>query len=166
MKCLSVFFVLMVSLVFVVMGLFFLLCNIDFVVMLVFLLFIVILVYYWVLQIVGGLLDKCVEGICNDLVEVCCLCEEVQEIYVSYECCQCEVKGQVDEIVVNVKCEVIIEVEKVKMVLQFFIECCLKVVEEQIVSVEFDVVCVVCDCVICIVVFVVFEIFGQQVIVE
>ena len=85
MKRLSVLFALIASPALAASGPFFSLRNTDFIVLLAFLVFIGVLVYYRVPQIVGGLLDKRAEGIRNDLAEARRLREEAQEIYASYE---------------------------------------------------------------------------------
>ena len=162
MKRLSAFFVLIASPAFAATGPFFSLRNTDFVVTLAFLLFIAILVYYRVPQIVGGLLDKRAEGIRNDLAEARRLREEAQEIYASYERRQREVKGQADEIVANAKREATIEAEKAKTALQLSIERRLKAAEEQIASAESDAVRAVRDRAIRTAVSAASEILGQQ----
>ena len=80
-------------------GPFFSLRNTDFIVTIAFLVFVGILVYFKVPQIVDGLLDKRAEGIRADLEEAKRLREEAQEIYATYERRQREVKGQAEEIV-------------------------------------------------------------------
>ncbi|QRZ15328.1 F0F1 ATP synthase subunit B [Paracoccus methylovorus] len=145
MKRLSVLFALMASPALAASGPFFSLRNTDFIVTLAFLLFIGILVYFRVPQVVGGLLDKRAEGIRNDLAEARRLREEAQEIYASYERRQREVKSQADDIVANAKREAITEAEKAKKVLQLSIERRLKAAEEQIASAEADAVRAVRD---------------------
>ena len=145
MKRLSVLFALMASPAFAASGPFFSLRNTDFIVTLAFLLFVGILVYYRVPQIVGGLLDKRAEGIRADLAAARRLREEAQEIYASYERRQREVKTQADDIVANAKREAVLEAEKAKKALQQSIERRLKAAEEQIASAEADAVRAVRD---------------------
>lgn len=140
MKRLSVLFALIASPAFAASGPFFSLRNTDFIVTLAFLLFVAILIYYRVPQLVGGLLDKRAEGIRNDLAEARRLRDEAQEIYTSYERRQREVKTQADEIVANAKREATLEAEKAKKALQVSIERRLKTAEEQIASAEADAV--------------------------
>lgn len=145
MKRLSVLFALLASPAFAATGPFFSLRNTDFVVTLAFLVFVAILIYYRVPQLVGGLLDKRAEGIRNDLAEARRLRDEAHEIYSSYERRQREVKTQADEIVANAKREAILEGEKAKKALQVSIERRLKAAEEQIASAEGDAVRAVRD---------------------
>ena len=145
MKRLSVLFALIASPALAASGPFFSLRNTDFVVTLAFLVFIGILVYFRVPQIVGGLLDKRAEGIRNDLAEARRLREEAQEIYASYERRQREVKGLADQIVTNAKREATLEAEKAKAALNLSIERRLKAAEDQIASAEGDAVRAVRD---------------------
>ncbi|MCV2446487.1 MULTISPECIES: F0F1 ATP synthase subunit B [Paracoccus] len=162
MKRLSVLFALMASPALAATGPFFSLRNTDFIVTLAFLLFVGILVYFRVPQIVGGLLDKRAEGIRNDLAEARRLREEAQEIYASYERRQREVKTQADEIVANAKREAVLEAEKAKKALQLSIERRLKAAEEQIASAEGDAVRAVRDRAIQTAISAATEILGKQ----
>ncbi len=162
MKRLSVLFTLLASPAFAATGPFFSLRNTDFIVTLAFLLFIGILVYYRVPQLVGGLLDKRAEGIRNDLAEARRLREEAQEIYASYERRQREVKTQADEIVANAKREATLEGEKAKKALQVSIERRLKAAEDQISSAEGDAVRAVRDRAIQTAIAAATEILGKQ----
>lgn len=162
MKRLSVLFALMASPALAASGPFFSLRNTDFIVTLAFLLFVGILVWFRVPQIVGGLLDKRAEGIRNDLAEARRLREEAQEIYASYERRQREVKTQADEIVANAKREAVLEAEKAKKALQLSIERRLKAAEEQIASAEGDAVRAVRDRAIQTAISAATEILGKQ----
>lgn len=162
MKRLSVLFALMASPAFAASGPFFSLRNTDFVVTLAFLLFIGILVYFRVPQIVAGLLDKRAEGIRNDLAEARRLREEAQEIYASYERRQREVKTQADEIVANAKREAMQEAEKAKKALQVSIERRLQAAEDQIAGAEKDAVRAVRDSAIQTAIASATEILGRQ----
>ena len=126
-------------------GPFFSLRNTDFIVTIAFLIFVGILVYFKVPQIVGGLLDKRAEGIRADLEEAKRLREEAQEIYATYERRQREVKGQADEIVANAKREAIAQADKAKADLATSIQRRLKAAEDQIASAENDAVRAVRD---------------------
>lgn len=119
-------------------GPFFSLRNTDFIVTIAFLIFVGILVYFKVPQIVGGLLDKRAEGIRADLEEAKRLREEAQEIYATYERRQREVKGQAAEIVANAKREAIAQADKAKADLEASIQRRLKAAEDQIASAEND----------------------------
>ena len=162
MKRLSVLFAVMASPALAASGPFFSLRNTDFVVTLAFLVFVGILLYYRVPQIVGGLLDKRAEGIRNDLAEARRLREEAQEIYASYERRQREVKGQADAIVANAKREATVEADKAKKALAQSIERRLKAAEDQIASAEADAVRAVRDRAIQTAVAAATEILGKQ----
>lgn len=140
MKRLSVLLAVMASPAFAASGPFFSLRNTDFIVTLAFLVFIGILVYFRVPQLVGGLLDKRAEGIRNDLAEARRLREEAQEIYASYERRQREVSTQADEIVTNAKREAQAQAEKGKRDLEASIARRLQAAQEQIASAESDAV--------------------------
>lgn len=119
-------------------GPFFSLRNTDFIVTIAFLIFVGILVYFKVPQIIGGLLDKRAEGIRADLEEAKRLREEAQEVYATYERRQREVKSQADEIVANAKREAIAQADKAKADLDASIQRRLKAAEDQIASAESD----------------------------
>ena len=146
MKRLSVLFALMMaSPALAATGPFFSLRNTDFIVTLAFLVFVGILVYFRVPQLVGGLLDKRAEGIRNDLAEARRLREEAQEIYASYERRQRDVATQADQIVANAKREAEAQAAKSKADLKSSIERRLKAAEDQIASAENDAVRAVRD---------------------
>lgn len=114
MKKLAVFLSLSATPALAASGPFFSLHNTDFIVTIAFLIFVGILVYFKVPQIIGGLLDKRAEGIRADLEEAKRLREEAQEVYATYERRQREVKTQADEIVANAKREAIAQADKAK----------------------------------------------------
>lgn len=145
MKRLSVFLALSASPAFAASGPFFSLRNTDFIVTIAFLVFIGILLYFRVPQLVGGLLDKRAEGIRNDLAEARRLREEAQEIYASYERRQREVSTQADEIVANARREATAQAEKAKQELKASIERRLQGAQDQISSAESDAVRAVRD---------------------
>ena len=145
MKRLSLFLALTASPAFAASGPFFSLANTDFIVTLAFLVFIGILVYFRVPQLVGGLLDKRADGIRDDLAEARRLREEAQEIYASYERRQREVSTQADEIVANAKREANAQAEKAKQDLKTSIERRLQAATDQIASAESDAVRAVRD---------------------
>ena len=119
--------------------------NTDFIVTIAFLVFVGILVYFKVPQIVGGLLDKRAEGIRADLDEARRLREEAQEVYASYERRQREVSKLAEEIVANARREAIAQAEKAKADLEHSIQRRLKAAEDQIASAESDAVRAVRD---------------------
>lgn len=162
MKRLSVLFALMASPALAASGPFFSLRNTDFIVTLAFLVFVGILIYYKVPQLIGGLLDKRADGIRNDLAEARRLREEAQEIYASYERRQREVKSQAADIVANAKREATHEAEKAKKALQVSIERRLQAAEDQIASAEGDAVRAVRDRAIQTAIAAATEILGKQ----
>ncbi|MDO5530214.1 MAG: F0F1 ATP synthase subunit B [Paracoccus sp. (in: a-proteobacteria)] len=119
---------------------FFSLRNTDFIVTLGFLVFVGILVYFRVPQLIGGLLDKRAASIRSDLEEAKRLREEAQEIYANYERRQREVKTQADEIVANARREATAQAEKAKADLARSIERRLQTAQDQIASAESDAV--------------------------
>lgn len=145
MKRLSVVLALTASPALAASGPFFSLGNTDFIVTIAFLVFIGILVYFRVPQLVGGLLDKRAEGIRDDLAEARRLREEAQEIYASYERRQREVSTQADEIVANARREANAQAEKAKQDLKTSIERRLQAAQDQIASAENDAVRAVRD---------------------
>ncbi|MDF3605675.1 F0F1 ATP synthase subunit B [Paracoccus sp. DMF-8] len=145
MKRLVAFLALTASPAFAASGPFFSLRNTDFIVTLAFIVFVGILVYFRVPQLVAGLLDKRAEGIRNDLAEARRLREEAQEIYASYERRQREVSVQADEIVANAKREATAQAEKAKQDLKASIARRLQAAEDQIASAESDAVRAVRD---------------------
>jgi len=162
MKRLSLLFTLLASPAFAASGPFFSLRNTDFIVTLAFLVFVGILIYYRVPQLVGGLLDKRADSIRNDLAEARRLRDEAQEIYASYERRQREVKTQAADIVANAKREAVLEADKAKKALQVSIERRLKAAEEQIAGAEGDAVRAVRDSAIQTAISAATEILGKQ----
>lgn len=126
-------------------GPFFSLRNTDFIVLISFLVFVAVLVYFKVPQMVGSMLDKRAVGIRGDLDEAKRLREEAQEIFASYERRQREVKGQAELIVANAKREAEAQAEKAKQDLKTSIERRLKAAADQITSAENDAVRAVRD---------------------
>lgn len=145
MKRLVAFVALTASPAFAASGPFFSLRNTDFIVTLAFIVFVGILVYFRVPQLVAGLLDKRAEGIRDDLAEARRLREEAQEIYASYERRQREVSVQADEIVANAKREATAQAEKAKQDLKDSIARRLQAAEDQIAGAESDAVRAVRD---------------------
>ncbi len=84
---------------------FFSLANTDFVVSIGFVLFIGILVYFKVPQMITDMLDKRAEDITSNLDEARKLREEAQTILASYERKAREVQGKADQIVEHAKLE-------------------------------------------------------------
>ncbi|MBK4215499.1 F0F1 ATP synthase subunit B [Paracoccus caeni] len=126
-------------------GPFFRLANTDFIVLVSFLVFVGIIVYFKIPQVIGRLLDGRADNIRKDLDEARKLREEAQEIYASYERRQREVAGQADQIVANAKREAQAQAAKAQDDLKNSIERRLKAAEEQIASAEGDAVRAVRD---------------------
>lgn len=126
-------------------GPFFSLGNTDFIVTIAFLLFVGVLVYFRVPQLLGSMLDKRAEGIRSDLEEARKLREEAQELYASFERRSREVKDQAAEIVDNAKRESQIQATKAQEDLKASIARRLKAAEDQIASAESDAVRAVRD---------------------
>lgn len=126
-------------------GPFFSLANTDFIVTISFIVFVLVLVYFKVPKLLGGLLDKRAEGIRSDLDEAKRLREEAQEIYASYERRQREVATQAEQIVANARREAEAQANKAKDDLKASIERRLKGAQEQIASAEGDAVRAVRD---------------------
>lgn len=117
-------------------GPFFSLHNTDFVVLLAFLLFLVVLVYFKVPGMLGGMLDKRAEGIRDDLDEARALREEAQTLLASYERKQREVQDQADRIVAHARSEAELAAEQAKVDLEKSIARRLHAAEEQITSAQ------------------------------
>ena len=117
-------------------GPFFSLKNTDFIVLLAFILFILVLFYFKVPSLLGGMLDKRAEGIQSELDEARALREEAQTILASYERKQKEVQEQADRIVAQAKEEALAAAEQAKVDLQASIARRLTAVEDQIASAQ------------------------------
>ena len=115
---------------------FFSLANTDFVVMIAFLLFIVVLFYFKVPGLVMGLLDKRAEGIQAELNEAKALREEAQTLLASYERKQREVQGQADRIVAQARQSAQDAAVEAKKNLERQIERRVAAAEDQIASAE------------------------------
>jgi len=102
-KFLTPLFILAASPAFAAEKAFFSLKNTDFVVTVAFLIFIGILLYFKVPELVGGMLDKRAASIKADLDEAKSLREEAQSLLASYERKQAEVQEQADRIVASAK---------------------------------------------------------------
>ena len=115
---------------------FFSLKNTDFVVLLAFLIFIGVLLYLKVFNLLGGMLDKRAEGIRDDLDEARRLREEAQEVLASYERKQAEVQEQAQRIIESSKREAAEAAEKAKDDLRISIERRLAAADDQITSAQ------------------------------
>ena len=135
-KLATLFAVTAASPAFAASGPFFSLTNTDFIVTMAFILFILVLFYFKVPSMLGGMLDKRAEGIQSELDEARALREEAQTILASYERKQKEVQDQADRIVAQAKDEAIAAAEQAKVDLQASIARRLAAAEDQIASAE------------------------------
>lgn len=117
-------------------GPFFSLRNTDFIVLLAFLLFIAVLVYFKVPQMIGRMLDNRAAQIRGELDEARAIREEAQKLLASYERKQREVSEQAERIVKHAREEAATAAEEAKAGLQASLARRLKAAEEQIASAE------------------------------
>lgn len=115
---------------------FFSLANTNFVVLLAFLLFIGVLLYAKVPDMLSGLLDKRADDIQGELDEARALREEAQTLLASYERKQQEVKQQAERIVAHAKDEAGVAAEAAKEDLKASIARRLAAAQDQIASAE------------------------------
>jgi len=115
---------------------FFSLANTDFVVLIGFLIFIGVLLYFKVFNLLGGMLDKRAEGIQSELDEARAIREEAQALLASYERKQKEVQEQADRIVAAAKAEASAAADKAKEDLQTSISRRMAAAEDQLASAE------------------------------
>jgi F-type H+-transporting ATPase subunit b len=117
-------------------GPFFSLRNTEFVVLLGFLLFLGVLDYFKVPQMLTGQLDKRAAGIRSDLEEARALREEAQTLLASYERKQREVQEQADKIVAQARIDAEAAAEQARKDLDVSIARRLASAEGQIASAE------------------------------
>ena len=117
-------------------GPFFSLANTDFIVLLAFLLFIAVLFYFKVPNLLAGMLDKRAEGIQSELEEARALREEAQTILASYERKQKEVQEQAERIVAQAKSDAQAAADQAKEDLKTSIARRLAAAEDQIESAQ------------------------------
>ncbi|SHJ58032.1 F-type H+-transporting ATPase subunit b [Shimia gijangensis] len=117
-------------------GPFFSLHNTNFIVLMAFILFILVLMKFKVPGMLGGMLDKRSEGIQSELDEARALREEAQTILASYERKQKEVQEQADRIVEHAKSEAATAAELAKEDLKSSIARRLAAAEDQIKSAQ------------------------------
>ena len=117
-------------------GPFFSLHNTDFIVLLAFILFVVVLIYFGVPGMIGGMLDKRADQIKAELDEAKSLREEAQALLASYERKQKEVQAQADRIVATAKTEAAEAATQAKKDLEVSIARRLAAAEDQIASAE------------------------------
>lgn len=117
-------------------GPFFSLNNTNFIVLMAFILFILVLVKFKVPGLLGGMLDKRADGIQSELDEARALREEAQTILASYERKQKEVQEQADRIVEHAKSEATNAAELAKEDLKSSIARRLATAQDQIQSAQ------------------------------
>lgn len=117
-------------------GPFFSLHNTDFVVTVSFLLFVGVLLYFKVPEMLGGMLDKRAAGIRSDLDAARSLHDEARSILASYERKQKEVQEQAQLIVDAARREALSAAEQAKVDLRDSIARRLQAAEDQIASAE------------------------------
>jgi len=110
--------------------------NTDFIVLMAFILFVLVLFYFKVPSMIGGMLDKRADDIKSELDEARALREEAQTILASYERKQKEVQAQADRIVESAKDEAKLAAEAAKEDLKNSIARRLAAAEDQIASAE------------------------------
>ncbi len=115
-------------------GPFFSLGNTDFIVLMAFILFVLVLLKFKVPSMLSGMLDKRADGIRSELEEARALREEAQTILASYERKQKEVQEQADRIVAQAKTDAGAAAEQAKADLAVSIERRLAAAGEQIAS--------------------------------
>lgn len=113
---------------------FFSLRNTDFIVLIGFLVFLGILAYYKVPQLIGDKLDGRARTIQSELDEARRLREEAQSVLASYERKQREAREQADRIVANAREEAQAAADQAKIDLKDSVERRIRGAEEQIES--------------------------------
>jgi F-type H+-transporting ATPase subunit b len=115
---------------------FFSLANTDFIVLISFILFLGVLVYFKVPQMLSGMLDSRAETIKSELDEARKLREEAQTVLASYERKAREVQGQADQIVEHAKSEAWAAAEQAKAEIEASIARRLQAATDRIASAE------------------------------
>jgi len=115
---------------------FFSLYNTDIVVAIGFVLFVGILVYFKVPQLINGLLDKRAETIRSELEEARKLREEAQELRASFERKKTEVKAQAERIVAKARVDAELAAKQARVDLEASITRRIRAAEDQIASAE------------------------------
>ncbi len=113
---------------------FFSMRNTDFVVLIGFVIFLAVVAYFKVPQLVGGMLDKRGAGIQADLDEARRLRDEAQGVLASYERKQREAAEQAERIVSNAREEAQAGADQAKVDLRASVERRIRGAEEQIAS--------------------------------
>jgi F-type H+-transporting ATPase subunit b len=117
-------------------GAFFSLANTDFVVLIAFLIFIGVLVYYKVPNLLAGKLDERAERIKSELDEARAIREEAQSLLASFERQQKDVQAQADRIVAQAKDEAHEAAKEAQEDIKRSVERRMQAAEDQIASAE------------------------------
>lgn len=117
-------------------GPFFSLKNTDFIVLMAFILFILVLMYFKVPSMLGKMLDQRAEGIKSELEEARALRDEAQSILASYERKQKEVQEQADRIIETARSDAQAAAEQAKADLKASVARRLAAAEDQIASAQ------------------------------
>lgn len=117
-------------------GAFFSLRNTNFVVLLAFILFVLVLVYFKVPGLLAGLLDKRAETIRAELEEARKLREEAQELRASFERKKFEVAEQVERIIAKARADAELAARKAECDLDVSIARRLRAAQDQIAAAE------------------------------
>lgn len=117
-------------------GPFFSLGNTNFIVLLAFILFLVVLAYFKIPALLGGMLDKRAEGIRDELDEAKKLREDAQALLASYERKQREVQDQSARIVEHAKEEAKLAAEQARAEMEKSVARRLAAATDQIKSAQ------------------------------
>lgn len=117
-------------------GPFFSLRNTDFVVLIAFIVFVLVVFYFKVPATIGGLLDKRAETIRAELDEARKLREEAQELRASFERKKADVAEQAERIVAKAKADAEVAAQQARVDLEASIARRLRAAEDQIASAE------------------------------
>lgn len=110
--------------------------NTDFIVLLAFIAFLVVLFYFNVPSLIGGMLDKRAEGISSEIEEARALQEDAKKLLAEFERKQKEVSLQAERIVAQAKEEAELAADQARAELQKSIARRLAAAEDQIASAE------------------------------
>lgn len=110
--------------------------NTNFIVLLAFIAFLVVLFYFNVPSLIGGMLDKRAEGISAEIEEARALQEDAKKLLAEFERKQKEVSIQAERIVAQAKEEAELAADQARVDLQKSIARRLAAAEDQIASAE------------------------------
>ncbi|WP_372605002.1 F0F1 ATP synthase subunit B [Actibacterium sp.] len=136
--------------------------NTNFVVLLAFILFVIVLIYFKVPGMIGGMLDKRADEIRDELEKAKALREEAQTILASYERKQQEVKEQSARIVEHAKQEAQNAAAEARKELAASIVRRIQAAEDQIASAEAAAVRAIRDRAISVAVAAAAEVIGKK----